>query len=171
MKNTNLNPTTEEALTPPERRLPTGDHVALRLWLRLLTCHNLVETQLRHNLRNGFDTTLARFDLMAQLDRHPDGLRMREVSRLLMVTGGNVTGLTDRLVDEGLIVRRDDPSDRRAYFISLTPKGKAQFAEMAAQHEQWIVSLFSSLGEAELHTLSDLLGKMKNLLNSKTSTS
>ena len=100
------------------------DHAALRIWLRLLTCHNLVETRLRNQLRNGFETTLPRFDLMAQLDRHPEGLKMRDLSRLLMVTGGNITGLTDRLVDEGLIERRDDPRDRRAFSVCLTPRAR-----------------------------------------------
>lgn len=165
-----LNSKSECVTISPEKPLPTGDHIALRIWLRLLGCHNVVDTYLRNHLRHGFDTTLPRFDLMAQLDRHPDGLRMREVSRLLMVTGGNVTGLTDRLAEEGLIIRKEDPTDRRAYFISLTPKGRAQFTEMALQHEQWIISLFHALDESELHQLSDLLGKMKSHLNSKLTT-
>jgi len=141
------------------------DHAALRIWLRLLTCHNLVETRLRNQLRNGFETTLPRFDLMAQLDRHPEGLKMRDLSRLLMVTGGNITGLTDRLVDEGLIERRDDPRDRRAFSVCLTPKGKTQFQEMAAQHEQWVSSLFGDFEEKEMNQLSDLLGKLKRHLS------
>lgn len=140
------------------------DHAELRIWLRLLTCHNLVETRLRNQLRNGFETTLPRFDLMAQLERHPEGLKMRDLSRLLMVTGGNITGLTDRLVDEGLIERRDDPRDRRAFSVCLTPKGKAQFQEMAAQHEQWVISLFGDFEEKEMNQLSDLLGKLKRHL-------
>lgn len=141
------------------------DHAALRIWLRLLTCHNLVETRLRNQLRNGFETTLPRFDLMAQLDRHPEGLKMRDLSRLLMVTGGNITGLTDRLVDEGLIERRDDPRDRRAFSVCLTPKGKAQFQEMAAQHEEWVASMFGEFDEKEMNQLSDLLGKLKRHLS------
>lgn len=140
------------------------DHAELRIWLRLLTCHNLVETRLRNQLRNSFETTLPRFDLMAQLERHPEGLKMRDLSRLLMVTGGNITGLTDRLVDEGLIERRDDPRDRRAFSVCLTPKGKAQFQEMAAQHEQWVISLFGDFDEKEMTQLSDLLGKLKRHL-------
>jgi DNA-binding MarR family transcriptional regulator len=144
--------------------LPGGDRAALRLWLRLLACHNLIESTLRTRLRDVFDTTLARFDLMSQLYRYPEGLRMREMSRLLMVTGGNVTGLTDRLVEEGLIERRDDPKDRRAYFICLTPKGREQFAAMAAQHEEWVTSLLSPMSETEQRQLFQLLGKMKSLL-------
>lgn len=145
---------------PPSR----NDHASLRIWLRLLTCHNLVESRLRNQLRIGFDTTLPRFDLMAQLDRYPEGVRMRELSNLLMVTGGNITGLTDRLVAEGLIERRDDPSDRRAYFVCLTAKGKAFFQEMAAQHEHWVISLFEGLEEDERTQLSELLGKLKRNL-------
>lgn len=143
---------------------PPGSHVALRLWLRLLACHNLLEAGLRTRMREVFDTSLARFDLMSQLYRYPDGLRMREVSKLLMVTGGNVTGLADRLVAEGLVERRDDPTDRRAYHLCLTRQGRAQFAKMAAQHEQWVVSLLEPLGEPQMHELHELLGRLKSQL-------
>ena len=135
--------------------------MALRTWLRLLTCHNQIEANLRNRLRLGFDTTLPRFDLMAQLDRHPEGIKMRELSRLLMVTGGNVTGLADRLADEGLIERRDDPRDRRAYYVSLTAKGREQFRSMAKEHEQWVTGLFATLKPQELQQLWELLGKLK----------
>ena len=92
-----------------------SDHPqALRLWLRLLTCTQLVEKQVRNNLRGQFDTTLPRFDLMAQLQRNPDGLKMNELSRRMMVTGGNVTGITDQLVGEGWGERMDVTGDRRA---------------------------------------------------------
>jgi len=148
----------------PVEALGTADHLALRLWLRMLGCHNLMEGILRTRLRDVFEITLPRFDLMSQLDRHPEGLKMRDVSRLLMVTGGNVTGLTDRLVEEGLVVRRDDPNDRRAYFISLTPKGKALFADMAARHEEWVTSLLSPLDDAEQQQLCNLLAKLKSRL-------
>lgn len=143
-----------------------ADHAALRLWLRLLACHNLIEAELRGRMRDQFGTTLARFDLMSQLYRYPQGLRMREVSRLLMVSGGNVTGLADRLVAEGLVERRDDPADRRAYFLCLTPRGREQFAAMAAQHEQWVSELLAPLGDQRLGTLGELLGELKSRLGS-----
>ena len=151
---------------PTDRATLAGvDPVALRTWLRLLTCHNQIETSLRHRLRLGFETTLPRFDLMAQLDRHPEGLKMRELSRLLMVTGGNVTGLADRLAREGLIERRDDPRDRRAYYVSLTSKGREQFQVMAREHEQWVTGLFAALQPQELQQLWDLLGKLKQSMS------
>lgn len=140
------------------------DHAALRLWLRLLTCHNMVEQRLRSQLRQRFASTLPRFDLMAQLDRHPEGLKMSDLSRLLMVTGGNITGLTDRLVEEGLIERRDDPRDRRAYYVSLTPKGKVAFTEMASEHEKWVISLLGEWDEGEMAQLTGLLSKLKRHL-------
>lgn len=146
------------------REPPPPAHEALRAWLRLLACHNLVEAQLRTVLRLQFDTTLPRFDLMAQLQRYPHGLRMRELSEHMMVTGGNVTGLVDRLVDEGLINRLDDPDDRRAYVVSLTTRGRQEFAAMAVEHERWIGSLFGGLQGEELAQLSGLLGKLKNHL-------
>lgn len=144
-----------------ETRATVDDHQALRLWLRLLACTNLIEAPLRQRLREQFDGSLPRFDLMAQLDRHPGGLKMRELSRRLMVTGGNVTGLTDRLVAEGLVERREDPKDRRAFTVALTADGKRQFRTMARAHEGWVVELFGGLSPAQQAQLFDLLGQLK----------
>ena len=134
---------------------------ALRLWLRLLTCTQLIEKQVRSQLREQFDTTLPRFDLMAQLERNADGLKMNELSRRMMVTGGNVTGITDQLVAEGLVERVDVEGDRRAYRVRLTPRGRKIFDDMARQHEDWIVQAFGGLSPREIETLHKLLGKVK----------
>ena len=134
---------------------------ALRLWLRLLTCTQLVEKQVRNLLREQFDTTLPRFDLMAQLQRNPDGLKMNELSRRMMVTGGNVTGITDQLVAEGLVERLEVDGDRRASRVRLTVQGRKTFDEMAKQHEHWIVSSFDILTAKEVDALYKLLGKVK----------
>lgn len=145
-----------------EARAHSEHPEALRLWLRLLTCTQIVEKQVRSLLRERFDTTLPRFDLMAQLERAPEGLKMNELSRRMMVTGGNVTGITDQLVAEGLVERIDVEGDRRAYCVRLTAKGRKQFQEMARQHEEWIVEAFSALSDKELSTLHKLLGKVKD---------
>jgi DNA-binding MarR family transcriptional regulator len=134
---------------------------ALRLWLRMLTCTQLVEKQVRTQLREQFDTTLPRFDLMAQLERSPEGLKMNELSRRMMVTGGNVTGITDQLVTEGLVERVDVDGDRRAYRVRLTTRGRKLFDEMAAEHEAWIVAAFEGLSAREVESLHKLLGKVK----------
>lgn len=141
---------------------------ALRLWLRLLTCTQLVEKTVRSQLRTQFDTTLPRFDLMAQLERHPEGLKMNELSRRLMVTGGNVTGITDQLVTESLVERVDVIGDRRAFRVRLTARGRRQFSEMARAHEAWIVSAFESLSPREVASLHKLLGKVKQHHQSAT---
>ena len=140
---------------------PAEHPEALRLWLRLLTCTQLIETQVRTHLREQFDTTLPRFDLMAQLERAPEGLKMNELSRRMMVTGGNVTAITDQLTREGLVERLDVVEDRRAWRIRLTLKGRNTFRDMAQQHEAWIVSAFDSLSEKEIQTLYKLLGRVK----------
>ena len=140
---------------------PSEHPEALRLWLRLLTCTQLIEKQVRSHLRAQFDTTLPRFDLMAQLERAPDGMKMKELSRRMMVTSGNITGITDQLVAEGLVERMDVEGDRRAYLVRLTPQGREQFNTMARQHEQWIVEAFASLGKRDISTLYRLLGKVK----------
>jgi DNA-binding MarR family transcriptional regulator len=136
------------------------DHSALRIWLRLLTCTQLIERRVRSGLRETFGTTLPRFDLMAQLERHPEGLKMNELSRLLMVTGGNVTAIVDQLEKEGL-VERGEPDDRRAWLIRLTSSGSKSFAEMARQHEQWVVELLGGLSRREQDELLKLLAKLK----------
>ncbi len=133
----------------------------LRLWLRMLTCTQLIERRLRTELRTQFDTTLPRFDLMAQLERSPEGLRMNALSQRLMVTGGNVTGITDQLVAEGLVERVEVPDDRRAYLVRLTDKGRRQFNAMAQAHEAWIVQAFEALDPRDIETLHALLGKIK----------
>lgn len=144
-----------------EARAHSEHPEALRLWLRLLTCTQLIEKQVRTGLREQFDTTLPRFDLMAQLERAPEGLKMNELSRRMMVTGGNVTGITDQLVAEGLVERVGVASDRRAFLVRLTPKGRKQFNEMAQQHEGWIVEAFAALNDRDIATLHRLLGKVK----------
>lgn len=133
----------------------------LRLWLRLLACSQLIEKRVRTGLREHFDITLPRFDLMAQLERHPEGLKMKELSQRLMVTGGNVTGITDQLVAEGLVERVGVEGDRRAFLVRLTPEGRGAFERMAVQHEQWIVQAFEGLNGKDLDHLHRLLGKVK----------
>jgi len=139
----------------------SDDHRALRIWLRLLTCTQMIERIVRSRLRERFGTTLPRFDLMAQLERHREGLRMNELSRLLMVTGGNVTTIVDQLEKEGLVERLDEPADRRAFRIRLTRNGERTFAEMAHEHEEWVVGLLSGLSRREQDDLLRLLAKAK----------
>ena len=140
---------------------PSEHPEELRLWLRMLTCTQIIEKQVRSQLRAQFDTTLPRFDLMAQLERAPDGMKMKELSRRMMVTSGNITGITDQLVAEGLVERLALAGDRRAYLVRLTPQGRQQFIDMAHQHEAWIVEAFSALSERDISSLHRLLGKVK----------
>jgi DNA-binding MarR family transcriptional regulator len=139
----------------------SGDHSALRIWLRLLTCTQLIERRVRSGLREEFGTTLPRFDLMAQLERHREGLKMNELSRLLMVTGGNITAIVEQLEKEGQVERLDDSADRRAFRIRLTRSGEKGFLEMARAHEQWVVELLAGLSRKEHDELLKLLAKLK----------
>ena len=143
------------------------EHASLRLWLRLLSCTTTIERHMRERLRVRFDTTLPRFDMMAQLNREPRGLKMSELSRRLMVKGGNVTGLTDQLVAEGLVVRRGIPGDRRAYNVRLTPKGKRQFDAMAVEHERWVIDLMDEISKEERHVLFESLGNLKTAISAR----
>jgi DNA-binding MarR family transcriptional regulator len=145
-----------------ETRASPDDHQSLRLWLRLLACTNLVEGQVRQGLKASYGTTLPRFDLMAQLDRAADGLKMGELSQRMMVTGGNVTGITDMLEKEGLVVREPDAADRRAFRVKLTREGRRQFRRMAAEHERWVVELLDGLSSRQRDQLVELLGVLKS---------
>lgn len=133
-----------------ESRLIDDDHATTRLWLRLLTCTNLIESTLRSKMREEFSTTLPRFDFLAQLQRAPDGLSMGEISQRMMVSGGNVSGIASNLEVMGWIQRDADPSNRRTFIVTLTPLGTTRFAEMAERHEQWLNDLLGDLS-AEDH--------------------
>ena len=144
-----------------EARAVADDHLALKVWLRLLACSTQIETAIRKRLRSRFGITLPRFDYLAQLYRHPEGLRMNMLSRYLMVTGGNVTGLTDELEKDGLVQRESDASDRRSFRIRLTEPGRRVFERIAAEHESWLVELLSGAGPAALETLYEQLGELR----------
>ena len=152
--------------TDAETRVDRADHGAIRLWLRMLATNRLVETRTRRLLQERYATTLPRFDLMAQLERAPKGLKMGELSRRMMVTGGNVTGITDGLAEEGLVERVADPADRRAWLVRLTPAGRRSFAAMAEEHERWIVELFRELSGREMATMAALLARLKTHVRS-----
>ena len=149
-----------------ETRAVSDDHGAIRLWLRMLATHRLVETRTRRLLQERYDTTLPRFDLMAQLERFPKGLRMSELSRRMMVTGGNITGITDLLEQEGLVERVADPADRRARLVRLRPAGRRAFEAMAAEHERWIVEAFGALSQREMASIAGLLARLKTHVRS-----
>lgn len=144
-----------------EARADDSDHASLRLWLRLLACSTQIETEIRTRLRVRFGTTLPRFDYLAQLHRHPDGLRMNELSQHLMVTGASVTLLTTQLEAEGHVSRTPSPGDRRAFVLRLTPQGRRHFETMAAEHEAWVVELLGGLNATERKTLHGLLGRLR----------
>ena len=147
--------------TDMEQRAHADHHASLRLWLRLLSCTTRVEDTIRQRLREQFGITLPRFDLMAQLEREPEGLAMGEVSRRMMVTGGNVTSIVDQLEREQLVQRLPVPGDRRSYRLTLTEAGRSTFATMAQAHQAWVRELLSPLSAKEQGQLATLLGTLK----------
>jgi DNA-binding MarR family transcriptional regulator len=133
----------------------------LRLWLRLFACKEVIETEVRRRLRDAFDVTFPRFDLMAQLYRAPKAMTLGELSQRMMVSNGNVTGLVDRMVEQGFVSRRPSPKDRRAQLVSLTAPGRRFFATMARANGDWIGEIFAGLSSDEIETLMRLLAKTK----------
>jgi DNA-binding MarR family transcriptional regulator len=139
----------------------------LRLWLKLLKATRRVEADLRERLRREFDSTLPRFDVMAALQRHPQGLRMTELSGVLRVSNGNVTGIVDRLVEDGLVARSAVPGDRRASRVRLTPAGAELFARQAAAHEGWVDELLAGLSPEEAEAMTALLGETSGVVETR----
>ena len=139
-------------------------HLELRLWLRLIGCSVKMESLLSQRLRKEFKTSMARFDVLAQLERFPDGLTMSELSRRLIVSNGAITGLVDKLMQAGLVIRRYDPADRRSMIVRLTRKGRESFLRMARRHEEWVVSLLGELSvEAQSELMQNLTLLQRNL--------
>ena len=139
----------------------------LRLWLRLLSVSRMVEGRLRENLRTEFASTLPRFDVMSALARYPNGIKMTELSAVLRVSNGNITGLIDRLVDEGFAKREAVPGDRRAHCVLLTKDGYAQFTAMATAHAGWISELFEEFDEGQSAELSEVLKPLQEKLSAR----
>lgn len=137
----------------------TASKARLRLWLKLLKLSSGIEGELRRRLRDGHDTTLPRFDVLAALARHPEGLKMSELSVYLKVSNGNVTGIVDRLTKEGLALRMAVTGDKRAQLARLTPAGQAAFADLARHHEAWVNDLLASLTPEDAENFAHLLDK------------
>lgn len=133
----------------------------LRLWLRLLTCSTLVENEIRRRLREEFDFTLPRFDLLAQLDKAENGLVLGEISKRMMVSAGNLTALVERLSASGHVSRNPLPTDKRVQVISLTPFGRKAFRKMADRHGDWISSMFAGVSPKDSAVLMKHLGTLK----------
>jgi len=140
---------------------PDDHKTELRLWLRMLTCTTLIESEVRKRLRDNFDITLPRFDLLAQLERAPHGMTLGELSQRMMVSNGNLTGLVDRLREQGLIKRKPSPTDRRVQIVSLSAEGKRFFRAMARANADWVGEIFADLSKDDIETLMTLLGKTK----------
>lgn len=136
----------------------------LRLWLRIVSCSQMVEQEIRTLLREKFDTTLPRFELMSSLDRVPDGLSMGELSNWLMVTKGNVTGIAERLSEDGFIKRSPTPTDRRSFCVTLTPRGKKLYKEMEQEYEGLLDKLFSDVSLDDSDMFTGVLAKVKEVV-------
>jgi len=144
-------------------RAPDLSKQRLRLWLQLLKATRHVENEIRERLRAEFSTTLPRFDVLATLEKNRHGLKMSEISSELMVSNGNVTGIIERLVGEGLVVRVPIQGDRRATLVQLTPKGCKEFSVMAATHEGWIDGLLGAIDEPEISETMAVLARVREL--------
>ncbi len=146
----------------PAARQDSDSKARLRLWIRLIRASRLIEGVARKRLKSQFNATLPRFDVMAALYRKPDGMLMSEISRFLMVSNGNVTGIVDRLVSDRFVARSQRDGDRRTSFISLTRKGRAAFSDMAAAHERWVDELLGGLTVRDAEQMSAKLKSFRS---------
>ncbi|MDD9707646.1 MAG: MarR family transcriptional regulator [Paracoccaceae bacterium] len=153
--------------TPDIRPAEQGSKQRLRLWLRLLAVTRKIEAELRERMRTEFDSTLPRFDVMAALSRNEQGLRMSALSGVLRVSNGNVTGIVDRLAEDGLVMRVPVAGDRRATLVRLTAKGAEVFARQAAEHEGWIDAMLAELSADEARSYAARLRTLAQRLDDK----
>jgi DNA-binding MarR family transcriptional regulator len=158
------NAAASEPLDDLETRAALTDQLDLQLWLRMMAVHKLITNEARRRLRASFNMSLSRFDLMAQLDATKVGLRMGEISNRLMVTTGNITGLTDELEADGLVERAADPQSRRAFLVRLTPKGRKLFRTAAKANATWIAEFFSVLSAKDKKMMLEFLAAQKAFL-------
>jgi DNA-binding MarR family transcriptional regulator len=158
--------TKRPATPPPVAAEAAPPHLEIRIWLRLLSCANRIETALQRKIVSAFGISLARFDLLAQLERAGGVLTMTDASKRMMVTNGAVTGLVDRLAQEGFVVREPHPKDRRTIFVRLTETGRNRFLEIAREHEGWTMALLSGLEPEGKKQLLANLGALKRQLDS-----
>ncbi|WP_311273613.1 MULTISPECIES: MarR family transcriptional regulator [unclassified Rhizobium] len=138
-----------------------GKKQELRLWLRMLSTTKLISQEIRRRLRREFGATLPQFDLLSQLDREKDGLRLGELSKRTMVTNGNITGLVERLETDGFIIREKLTGDRRVVVAFLTDKGRKTFQAMAEAHEAWLKDLMADVDPIVLSGLLTHVGHIK----------
>lgn len=162
----------DAALTSDEPAKTTSDDLLrrnrLRVWLRLFATTTLIEGEIRSNLRKIFDFTLPRFDLLAQLARHPDGITLTELSRLLMVTAGNITAVCDKLLEDGYITRAQSRTDRRSNIVKMTHAGRAAFEQMSIAHADWISDLLKDVPAKDLDALYTILSSLKKSLDERS---
>jgi DNA-binding MarR family transcriptional regulator len=152
---------------PAKNHTDIPDKARLRLWIKLLRTSRAIEAEVRDRLRRQFSVTLARFDIMAALYRKPHGMMMSELSRHLMVSNGNVTGLVDRMIHDGIAIRSQRDGDRRSWFICLTKTGSKNFAEMAKAHEQWIDELLAGVDQQQAWQLHNMLARLDMVQGTK----
>lgn len=153
----------------PDKPAPprTGDlepRDSVRLWLRLLACTRIIEKQVKRRFADQYDITLPRFDVMAALDRHPQGMTMGQLSQALLVSNGNVTGVVQALVRDGYVGVAPSPTDGRSSIVRLTEQGRECFAGLAEAHQDWIDAMLGGLGRDQQAALHDLLGTLKESL-------
>lgn len=141
--------------------------IDVRVWLRLLSCVTVIEKRLRRRLIAQYDTTLPRFDVMAALERSPEGVSMGELSQALLVSNGNVTALVKQLESDGYVSSNPAPEDRRSSIVLLTDRGRAHFAELAAVHRQWIQGMFAAVSDDDQLELYELLAKLKHSIGAE----
>jgi DNA-binding MarR family transcriptional regulator len=137
-----------------------ADRSSVRVWLRLLSCTMAIEKDVQRRFA-GRGATLARFDVLAALDRRPQGMNMGALSRALLVSNGNVTQLVQKLARDGLVRIAPSPADRRASIVRMTAKGRAEFGGLAAAHHDWIDALVAGMDAGARENLYQALGELK----------
>lgn len=131
--------------------------IALQLWVKLARAASTMGKMSAENIK-GFGLTEPQFAVIECLG-HLGPLSHTELSRKMLVTGGNITCVIDNLQKENLVERIQDKKDRRVSSVKLTAKGKKLFREKFVEHAKFIATISSVLSEQEQRQLSSLLKK------------
>ncbi|GKQ49696.1 MarR family winged helix-turn-helix transcriptional regulator [Bradyrhizobium sp. Ce-3] len=150
-----------------ESAAPLFGQIETRLWLQLLSLHGELFASLNSMLSSEFGLSLAKFDVLAQLDRYRDGLALGQLSQNLKVSGGNVSGLVQRLLADDLISKQMSSEDRRSFIVRLTPKGEALFRKAADVHKRQLSERLENIPAQELETALSVLRSLSSKLGNE----
>ncbi len=147
---------------PSDERAPRTwseeQEISLRLWITLARCYGTFARAVSVRIAE-YGLTTPQFGVLEAL-HHLGPLTLGDLAQKLLVTGGNITYVMDRLEEQELVVRDRWGEDRRIIWGRLTPKGRELMQEIFGEHVEFVHSLVQPLELEERKELRNLLRKL-----------